>query len=132
MRAPWQIDFVADGPEDAPLLRIQGNDLQSARELYHGIRAMRDSMGGSVNAHQLPGIVLIGDITLRLKYFDQYLGIRRLGAGNDFECQLSWDGCQHVEDMRAPFCNRYSSRSGFQWLDETRDIPLLFSSDGGW
>ena len=132
MSKPLQIDYIADEEGSASLLRIKGRDLQGARELYHSIRAMRDSMCGTVDVHQLPGVVPIGDITLRFEYSDQQLGVRKLGAGNDFDCQLSWDGWMHVVDMLAPFCNRLSSREGFQWLDETSDIFLLFTSDGGW
>jgi len=129
---PLKIDYIACGSENTPLLRIQGNDFQTARELYHAIRALRDSMGGSVNIHQLPGFVASEGLTLRFEYSDQSLGVSKHGDGNDFICQLSREGWIQVEDMLAPFCDRQFNRNGFQWLDESGDISFLFTTDGGW
>ena len=127
-----KITFFPDGADECPLVQISGTDFQTSRELYHAIRGMRDRMAGSFGIHEVPGFENCTDPKLYLEISETSVGVQRIPDRNDFTCKLSYDGWIHVEDYLAPFCHREEADSGFQWLDETSDISLLYSPSGGW
>lgn len=127
-----RIEFIADGSDDCPILQIFGADLQSARELFHSIRVLRDRMAGSFMIHGVQGFEKCRNPELTLEVSDTDVGVQRLPNGDGFRCALSYDGWIRVEDFLAPFCRHDSATTGFQWLDESSDISLLFSPGGGW
>ena len=127
-----QIEFIAEGSEDCPLLQISGSDLQSSRELFHAIRGMRDRMVGGFMMHDVPGFEECRRPELAFEITDSNLGVQRSSGGGGFRWALSYDGWTQVEDFLAPFCCHDSSMPGFQWLDESSDISVLFSPGGGW
>ena len=127
-----QIELIEDGSNECPLIQISGTDFQAARELFHAIRGMRDKMAGSFVLHDVPGFENCTDPELQLTISEDNDGIQNLAGGRTYECRLSYDGWRRVEDLLAPFCQRNSALQGFQWLDETSNISLLFSPNSGW
>ena len=127
-----KIEFIADGSDDCPILQFSGTDLETSRELFHEIRALRDRMAGSFLIHEVQGFENCRNPELTLEVSEADLGVQRSATGDGFRCALSYDGWIRVEDLLAPFCRRHSSATGIQWLDESSDISLLFSPGGGW
>ena len=126
------IEFIPDGADDCPLIQISGTDIQTSRELFHAIREMRERMTGSFGLHELPGFENCINPKFYFEVSETSVGIQRSGNGNQFTCKLSYDGWIRVEDLLAPFCQRSSATTGFQWLDESSEISLLYSPGGGW
>ena len=126
------IEFIPDGWEDCPILMISGTGLEASRELFHEIRALRDRMAGSFLIHEVLGFEDCRNPELTLEVSDADFGVQRSATGDGFRCALSYDGWIRVEDLLAPFCRRHSSATGFQWLNESSEISLLFSPCGGW
>ena len=127
-----QIKFISDGARDCPFLQIAGTDFHGARELFHTIRGMRDRMTGSFNLNEVHGFENCKAPSLSFEVTETDQGIVRLSDEDHFRCLLSYDGWIKVEDLLAPFCRRDSGVTGFQWLDDSSEISLLFSPSGGW
>ena len=126
------INFIQDGSKDCPILQISGTDLQTSRELFHAIRTLRDSMAGSFIIHEVFGFenCKVPALTFEISHSD--IGVQKARSGDGFTCTLSYDGWTRVEDFLAPFCSRLSSQNGFQWLDESSEISLLYSPCRAW
>ena len=127
-----KIKFIAEGSDYCPILQISGTDLETSRELFHEIRALRDGMAGSFLIHEVLGFEECRNPELTLAFAEADRGVQRSSTGDGYTCALSYDGWARVEDFLAPFCRRHSSTTAFQWLDESSDISLLFSPGGGW
>lgn len=127
-----KIELIADGSDDCPILLISGTDLETSRELLHKIRALRNRIAGSLLIHDVQGFENCRNPELRLEVSEADLGVQRSATGDGYRCALSYDAWIRVENLLAPFCRRDASATGFQWLDESSDISLLFSPEGGW
>ena len=89
-------------------------------------------MDGSLKIHEVQGFERCLNPRLTFEFSAADLGVQRSATGDGFRCALSYDGWIRVEDLLAPFCRRGTAPTGFQWLDDTSDISLLFSPGGGW
>lgn len=127
-----QIEFFPEGADDCPLIQISGTDFQTSRELFHAIREMRDRMAGSFGLHELPGFENCMHPKIYFEVSEISDGIQRSADGNQFTCKLTYDEWIRVENLLAPFCQRDSATTGFQWLDESSEISLLYSPGKGW
>lgn len=127
-----KIEFIPDGSDDCPILQISGTDFQTSRELFHAVRSMRDSMAGSFMICDVQGFEGCRSPELEFEIAETNIGVQWLPNKGRFRCALSYEGWTSFEDLLAPFCQRDSSSTGFQWLDESGEIALLFSPNGGW
>src|SRR5689334_8746130 len=112
-----RIEFIPDGSDDAPLILIWGYDIGATRELFHAIRAIRDGREQQVAIHNLPRFGGVGGVEMFAKMSDTATGVIQRRKDLVFDWQLSDEKWQRVEDLLAPFCNRYAAPGPFQWLD---------------
>lgn len=126
-----EVTFIESGAEDCPLVRISGTDFITSRELFHSIRNMRVKMAGAFAIHELPGFEMCQIPELTFEFGSRDLGVIST-AKNKFVCSLSYDGWIQVEDLLAPFCLRSDTSNGYQWLNESSEIALLYSPSGCW
>lgn len=122
-----KVDFFADGSEDCPILQISGTNLETSRELFHAIRPMRDSLVGSFALHEVQGFEDCGNPEFIFAMSGTDIGVERCPQTEGFRCSLSFEGWTLVEDLLASFCRRNSTATGYQWLNESSDISLLYS-----
>lgn len=127
-----RIEFIPDGSDDAPLLLIWGYDIQATRELFHAIRAMRDGREKEIAIHKLPQFEGVGGVDVFAQMSEPGTGVVQRQAEAVFDWRLSDEKWQRVEDLLAPFCNRYAAPGPFQWLDDCGRISVIFSTGRGW
>ena len=127
-----RIEFIPDGSDDAPLVLIWGYDIPATRELFHAIRAIRDGREQEISFHKLPRFEGVGGIELFAQMSDTGVGITQRPGKAVLDWRLSDEKWQRVEDLLAPFCDRYSAPGPFQWLDASGTISVIFSTGRGW
>ena len=126
-----RLEFFPDGSDDAPLILIWGYDIQATRELFHAIRALRDGREQEVALHKLPRFEGVGGVEMFARMSDSDVGVSKRREGPVFDWQLSDEKWQRVEDLLAPFCDRYSAPGPFQWLNDSGKISVIFSTGRG-
>ncbi len=126
-----KLDFLSDGAEDCPLVRIWGFVPAEVRLLHEAVTRLASGQAESVEVHSLPGVEPLNGCRLTLKAGQEDRGLYPQGDENSFICLLRQHKWEQVADLIHPFCE--DAKSGyFQWLDESGDISLLLSVNGQW
>ena len=124
-----KIEYLSEGSLDCPLIRIFDFSTEEAKALIGVVRNLGNAPNGTVAVHELPQVESVRNITLVFKTGEHNHGCN--GAPPDFECELTQTGWSNVEGLLEPFAASPSS-GRYQWLDESGDVALLISPQGGW
>lgn len=130
-----KLDFIPNGDDGRPLVRIWGFVPDEARRLREMVMRLANGRAVSVEVHLLPGVEPIDGCRLTLKAGEEDRGVYDLIGENSFECLLTRQKWAHVADLIRPFLKEDMHRlGGYQWLDESADtdISLLLSVNGTW
>ncbi len=127
-----RIEHFPDGSDDAPLILIWGYDIQATRDLFHSIRALRDGREQEIAIHRLPHFEGVGGLELFARMSEISDHGPKCRNGLIFDWRLSDEEWQQVEDLLAPFCDRYAAPGPHQWLNNSRGISVIFSTGRGW
>jgi hypothetical protein len=126
------IEYFHEGSDDCPLILIYGTEQGSWRALQEGIRSLLEGKIKDLAIHELSGFVPIDGCQLVAKLGTWNSGIKRIGAGNIFECVLTkiwWDNNEGLID---PFSTK-TGVGGFQFLEAgSGNIGLIISTFRGW
>lgn len=126
-----KLDFLPDGAENCPLVRIWGFVPAEARLLHEAVTRLAGGQTESAEVHSLTRMDPIDGCRLTLKVGQEDRGLYALTGENSFECLLRPHKWEQVADLIRPFCDE--ARPGTsQWLDESGDISLLLSVNGQW
>ena len=131
-----KLDFLPDGSEDCPLVRIWGFVPAEARRLHQVVTRLAGGQTESIEVHSLTGAEPIDGCQLTLRVGQEDRGVYALIGENSFECLLRQHKWEQVADLIRPFCEE-AKPGYFQWLDQSGDwesikISLLLSVDGQW
>jgi hypothetical protein len=127
-----KLDFLPDGDEYCPLVRIWGFVPAEARWLHEAVTRLAGGQTESVEVHSLPGVEPIDGYRLTLKVGQEDWGVYALIGENSFECLLRRHKWEQVADLIRPFCEEARPRRYYQWLDDSADISQLLSDNGEW
>jgi hypothetical protein len=116
-----QIDYIADGAPECPLIRIWDFTRQEACDLKQIFAALASRRKASHTIGKSP-------IQLQLVIGTQNKLIPA-ETPNAYVWTLSHDEWRTVTELTAPFCE--SDVHGFQWLKED-GIAILLSVNGKW
>jgi hypothetical protein len=83
-----KLDFLPDGAEDCPLVRIWGFLPVEARLLHEAVTRLAGGQAESVEVHSQPGVEPIDGCQLTLRVGPDDRGVYALIGGNSFECLL--------------------------------------------
>jgi hypothetical protein len=121
-----KLDYLKDGSDDCPLVRLYEFDSTDARRLRQTFDALAE---GSIERVRLKSVVSVDGSYLTFVRSTHDRGVVETGP-HRFEVALASEGWRQAADFVASFCD---GRFGFQWLTpQTRGIQLLFSKDGTW
>lgn len=126
-----RLEFLPDGSEARPLVRLYDFTAQEARDLRKLLERLAEEKDQAVALHKLPWIQAI-DCGLTLKVGKSNTGIRRAPKPTELECVLRPAGWEGAVGLVEPFGLDESANAGYQWLDESGDVRLLISRDGAW
>jgi hypothetical protein len=127
-----RLEYLPDGSPDCPLIRLYDFDSKQAEIFRERILALAAGSQDAIVVDELPQVEAIDACRLVFKVSRGDRGILRFGAHNQFECLLTQVSWEQVAGLTEPFCEAGDHRGYFQWLDETSNISLLFSTDGHW
>ncbi len=121
-----KLDYLEQGSNDCPLVRLYGFDSEDARCLRQAFCGLAD---GSVERVGLESIESVDGSHLTFVLDARDRGVVETSP-HHFEVVLAPEGWRQAADFVAPFCD---GGFGYQWLTpQTRGIQLLFSKDGAW
>lgn len=128
-----KLEFLAEGSDDCPLIRLYRFDQTEAMRLREGFRALADGSRQSIPLHEEWWIEPVEECRLDLRLGKRDLGIvERLPMR--FECVLGEEGWLEMMEKADPFC---VSPGDFrveecQWLSHDGEVSLLLSPTGKW
>lgn len=125
-----KIEFIPDGSDDCPLVRLSNFDHMEARSFVESVDLLVRRRLSEVRLDQATYVEAVGGCRLCLTVGGKDRGVVQTSTGT-FEWTLTRDGWIDVCCLAKPFF--YGKLVGrFQWLSEHSDISVLFSPDGNW
>ena len=134
-----QIDFLEEGSEDCPLIRLYGVEPSQFATLHEAILRLVTGAQEECLLHDVPGFRAL--CKLKLISASSDAGVRRIGQNPDFAWRLTPALWFVVAGLVEPFAQRVDQGS-YQWLSgkearhglELGDISVLLSCsvDGSW
>src|SRR5262249_3648845 len=111
-----KLEFLPDGSDDCPLLRLYAFTKEEARRLRDTVVELASGASEGVEVHGLRWVEPIDDcrLTFVVRSWDQ--GIVSRGGSVDFECGLTASTWDNVAGLIEPFEER---GRGYQWLAGT-------------
>lgn len=121
-----KLDYLKDGSDDCPLLRLYEFDSADARRLRQTFAALAD---GVVEQVGLDAVESVDGTQLTFVRSTRDRGVIET-VSHRFEVALTSEGWRQASELVEPFCD---GGFGYQWLTpQTRGIQLLLSKDGAW
>jgi hypothetical protein len=125
-----KLEYLPDGAERCPLVRIFEFDAAAARRLHDTFCSLA---AGSIQHIRLDDVLRVDPVDgCRLSFTrgTQDRGVIQLGR-QDFDVVLTGSGWEQTAGLAEPF--RDNCSVGYQWLTEhAGNIQLLFSPHGDW
>jgi hypothetical protein len=136
-----QIDFLEEGSEDCPLIRLYGVEPGQFATLHATILRLATGAREECSLHEVPGLCALSGSRLKLISSSADEGVRRIGQDLDFEWRLRQAQWFSVAGLVEPFAQGGISGS-YQWLSGKQarhgldlgeiSILLTCSVDGRW
>jgi hypothetical protein len=123
-----QIDYLKEGNEDCPLLRLSNGNHEDYVKLVKNISDLIENRRKSILVNDVEGIATQG-LTLEFVLGKENLGIIEFDPKH-FKCILNNEKWHKVRALLQGFIE--NSKNQYQWLDETSNISLLVTDDGKW
>ncbi len=124
-----RLEFLPDGFDDCPLVRLYDFDHTEVAQLFAGLSALACCERESIAVHDLPGAEAVSGSRLLLRTGSRDRGMVRLPGPASFECVLTPQSWDNVAGLAEPFLNE---TGGYQWLVTSGDAKWLLSTDGQW
>jgi hypothetical protein len=123
-----KIEFLEEGSDNCPLIRIFGNDVEAYNRLKLLFEQLASGAVLETKLYELAGVEAIESCSVIALASQRDLGANR--CGDAFWWELTPGAWDNVAGLLAPFSQADSA--GFQWLDCCGDIKVLVSLDGCW
>jgi len=121
---------MAVGSDDCPLIRLFGNDPDTASRLRDACRALTVGHVSSVAIHEVEGVVQVDDVTLTAVASRRNHGVIQIGPHDKFRWELTPVWWSNAAGLLDPFYLPDPKHTGFQWLDEGSGIAVIVSPNG--
>ncbi len=123
-----KLEFMAEGSDDCPLIRLYAFDVAEAMRLREAFRSLADGLRQNIPLHEEWWIETVEECHLDLR-----LGVRDLGVVRRlpmrFDCVLTAEAWMEMVELTHPFCTDQDGE-GFQWLNRDGEVSLLLSPTG--
>jgi hypothetical protein len=125
-----KIEFLADGAEDCPLIRIYDYRVEEIEILRQACRELAAGRIAEYRLHEQPWVDAMDGCRFTWRTGSKKFGVQRQSSRNEFVLENSEDGWRGVEGLLEPFAT--ASTGGFQWLTSQGDVNVLISRSGTW
>jgi len=123
------LEFLADGADECPLLRLYDWAEGEVTLLREAAERLATGASRSVEVHGLPFIQVLGGVTFTWVADPYDRGVRMPSDARNFVMQLPVEAWADVADLMRPF---ESSDVGFNWLVPVTEVEVLLSRSGQW
>lgn len=124
-----KLEYLLEGSDDCPLIRLYEGTRQDYKLLVSVIDDLLNGRKESVSVDELVGYNPIGNIKLEFVLSDTNIGIAQ-STEDKFKCTLTRERWLKVKHLIVPFLNENEGK--YQWLEESSNISLLISDTGKW
>jgi hypothetical protein len=125
-----KIEFLPDGSEHCPLIRLYDFHAEEIRKLCAACRDLAEGRIMSFALHEQPWVEVIGDCRFVWRANYKNIGVTLPQDGRDFALLYSDDAWREVNDKLLRFTG--AGTGGFNWLTNEGDVEVLISHCGGW
>jgi hypothetical protein len=125
-----KLQFLADGAQDCPLIRLYEFQTTDAARLKALFDSLADGSRTEVSLVEEIDVESIDGCQLDLRVGARDVGVVQIGSLS-FECVLTATRWFDVASLTEPFCKAAEANT-FQWLNEDGPISLLLSASGAW
>jgi hypothetical protein len=125
------IEFIAEGGLDCPLLLICGRDIAVIGRLAAEFQQLADGAVGRVAVHELAGLNAVGEICLTALVSDRDEGVVPLAPGV-LQWRLTAASWDNVVGLLEPLESRSSEEHAHQYIEQSGDISVIVSTDRSW
>lgn len=136
-----QIDFLEEGSEDCPLIRLYGVEASQFAILLEAMLHLATRAQEECSLHDVPGFHALPGCRFKLISASAQTGVQRIGQSLDFEWRLTPAQSIVVAGLVEPFAQRVE-QGRHQWLSgkqaryglDRGDISVVLScsADGHW
>jgi len=123
-----KIDYLEDGADDCPLIRLYAFQPFEAECLRRIFERLAEGSQTQVRLEDVLAVEAMDSTRLTMIVGNEDKGIDKVGD-HSFVLTLTLPAWQQVAELTAPFG---VEKAGFQWLSTESEISLLLSSDGHW
>jgi hypothetical protein len=122
-----KLDYLQDGSDNCPLLRLYAFDRAEAQRLFQLFESLANGIAKRTSLREVESI---DGTQLTLVCDSEDRGVIETSS-QSFEIMLTSEGWKHVAEFTAPFAN---GSLGYQWLlpPLMRGTQLLLSKHGDW
>ena len=124
-----KLEYIADGAIDTPLIRLYDFGTNEAVELHRRVSGLGAGRLEHIALHDAQAVEAVDGCRLVLRVGSRDEGVARLNDG--FLCTLTPSTWRQVAARVQWFCEGAEPNT-FQYLDDTSEITLVLSIDGGW
>ena len=127
-----KIEFLADGAEDCPLIRMYDYRLEDIRLMQQMCRDLAAKTIEEIRLHDQSWIEPVNSCRFIWRTDKKNLGVRRPPDDYEFVLEYNEEGWHELDGLLEPFAKPFSG--GFQWLTQQGDVNVLISAnvDGTW
>jgi hypothetical protein len=122
------VRYLPNADAEYGSLLLIGTQIRTARELFHGIRSLRDGRREVLAVHELPGFLGLPHAELYLHPSSRDEGVHKRPDRDAFDWYLTPTGWEKVEDTLARGCDRYWSEGTLD-LQENGDFYVMLGWD---
>jgi hypothetical protein len=124
-----KIEFLAEGADACPLIRLFDFQTSEVKDLRTACRQLASGRIAEFALHEQPWIESVEGCRLLWRAGPKDKGIALPQAGSVFVLEYSSEGWRDVSGLLRPFLGDID---GFNWLTDRGDVELLISRDGKW
>ena len=124
-----KIEFLADGAEACPLIRLFDYEVGEVAKLRDACRGLADGQIAEFVLHDQPWIEQVAGCHFIWRTASKDLGVTLPAPGEPFVLSFSGEASREVEGKLLPFAE---GSGGFNWLTNEGDINVLLSESGEW
>ena len=124
-----KIEFLPDGAEACPLIRLFEFRPEEATLLRHACRELADGEVAEFVLHDQPWIEAVAECRFIWRASLRDRGVVLPARGLPFVLEFLDEAWREVEDKLLPFAE---GSGGFNWLTDEGDVNVLLSESGQW
>jgi hypothetical protein len=125
-----KIEYLTDGSESCPVVRLFNFEPSEIEELRAACRALHNGAIDRFRLDSIPSVQQLGECQMTFEAGACDRGLVVVSPPASLKWTLSRGTWDNIEGLLEPF--EVEGDHGYQWLDSRGDAKVLISRDGRW